>query len=115
MDVALENLVMPENKGLMTIPGCSRLGPVLEKLKQREEAEAGDTKLRSAFEMGQGGKGTLEKRAKCSPNLNCSRMVGNRTPAVSLDKFWLKHQTKTMIQLKTVLPFYCLYNAASRV
>lgn len=39
---------------------------------------------------------------KCSPKLKCTGRVGSRTSAVSFDKFWLKHEVKTMVLLKTL-------------
>lgn len=62
--VALENLVMPVKKVAKDNRRVFEAGAtVLEKLEQREERERA-WKLRSPFEMGQGGKGRFEKKAK---------------------------------------------------
>lgn len=66
------------------------------------------------------GKGDLKEEPTADLNMfpkrRCARRVGNCASAVSLDKFWQKHETKTMIQLRTLwYLLYCLYNEASRV
>lgn len=96
-----------EKKGLPTIPGYLRLGGgggwdteleemELEKLKQREEAERGDEKPRSGFDVGQGGKGRFEEAAKSKLKhvpLDCSALGGSE----------IVHQQLLLINLAATL------------